>query len=153
MSTFAHSKQNILDLYTSKKWKLSVQQNFQRILAQEAATATVSTNENRGNNKFPPNEPMVKSRDANEHMSKPIANSNEGMADNLVSNGKASSMPSCDDSMSSEDDYNQNNFTFDVLFGLETMDDGITDNGQSVIETTPPNSRNGRPNNIIDGTP
>jgi hypothetical protein len=51
MPTFARRKENIHDLFYSKKRKLSVQQNFQRILAQEAAA---SANENRVNNKFPP---------------------------------------------------------------------------------------------------
>jgi hypothetical protein len=52
------------------------QQNFQRILAQEAAT---SANENRVNNKFPPDEPMVKHRAADEHMSE-RDNRNDGQA-------------------------------------------------------------------------
>jgi hypothetical protein len=66
MPTFARRKENIHDLFNSKKRKLSVEQNFQRILAQEAAA---SANENRVNNKLPPDEPIVESSDANECMS------------------------------------------------------------------------------------
>jgi hypothetical protein len=56
MPTFACRKENIHDLFNSKKWKLSVEQKFQRILAQEAAA---STNENRVNNELPPDEPKI----------------------------------------------------------------------------------------------
>jgi hypothetical protein len=56
MPNFACRKKNVHYFFTSKKRKLTVEQNFQRILAQEAAT---SANENRVNNEFPPNEPMV----------------------------------------------------------------------------------------------
>jgi hypothetical protein len=66
MPTFARRKENIHDLFNSKKWKLSIKQNFQRTLAQEAAA---STNENRVNNKLPTNEAMVESSNANECMS------------------------------------------------------------------------------------
>jgi hypothetical protein len=59
----AERRMFIISLPASKKRKLTVEQNFQRILAQEAAT---SANENRVNNKFPPNEPMVESRDGEE---------------------------------------------------------------------------------------
>jgi hypothetical protein len=39
MPTFARRKENIHDLFNSKKWKLSIKQDFQRILAQEAAAS------------------------------------------------------------------------------------------------------------------
>jgi hypothetical protein len=63
MPNFAHRKKNVHYVFTSKKQKLTIEQNFQRILAQEAAT---SANENRVNNEFPPNEPMVKSHNGEE---------------------------------------------------------------------------------------
>jgi hypothetical protein len=109
------------------------QQNLQRILAQEAAT---SANENRVNNKFPPDEPMVEHRAADEHMSeRDNRNDGQGTADDPFSNSDASFMLARDDSMSSEDDDDQNDFIFDDMFGLEAMDDGTTDDGQS-LETT-----------------
>jgi hypothetical protein len=145
---FPHRK-NIHNLFASKKRKLYVEQNFQRILAQEAAA---STNENRDNNKFPPDEPMVESHDADEPMSeRAYQHSNEGAADDPLSDGEASFAPSSDDSMSSEDDCDQYNFTFDDIFGLEMTDDGTTDGGQS-LEMAPPDSRHGA-DDVIDGTP
>jgi hypothetical protein len=59
MPTFACRKENIHDLFNSKKQKLSVEHNFQRILAQEAAA---SANENRVNNELPPDEPKITQR-------------------------------------------------------------------------------------------
>ena len=133
MPTFAHRKENIHDLFNSKKWKLSIKQNFQRILAQEAAA---SANENRVNNEFPPDEPMVESSNANECMSECDNHTySQGVADDPFSNSDASFVLARDDSMSSEDDDDQNDFIFDDMFGLEATDDGTTDNGQS-LETT-----------------
>jgi hypothetical protein len=133
MPNFAHRKNNIHDLFYSKKWKLSIQQNFQRILAEEAAA---STNENRVNNKFPPDEPMVKRCAANEHMSEcDNRNDGQGMADEPFSDSDESFVLARDDSISSEDDDDQNDFIFDYMFGLEATDDGTTDNRQS-LETT-----------------
>jgi hypothetical protein len=95
---------------------------------------------------------MVESHDANERMSERAnQHSNEGAADGPLSDGEASFAPSSDDSMSSEDDCDQNNFTFDDIFGLERTDDGTTDGGQS-LETTPPDSCHGA-DDVIDGTP
>jgi hypothetical protein len=134
MPTFARRKENIHDLFYSKKRKLSVQQNFQRILAQEAAA---STNENRVNNKFPPDEPMVERRTADERMSEcDNRNDGQGMADDPFSDSDASFVLARDDSMSSEDDDNQNDFIFDDMFGLEATDDGTTDDGQSLKTTS-----------------
>jgi hypothetical protein len=133
MPTFAHRKENIHDLFYSKKWKLSIKQNFQRILAQEAAA---STNKNRVNNKFPPDEPMVKRRAADECISEcDNHNDGQGAADDPFSYSDASFVLARDDSMSSEDDDDQNDFIFDDMFGLKATDDGTTDNGQS-LETT-----------------
>jgi hypothetical protein len=133
MPTFARRKKNIHDLFNSKKWKLSVKQNFQRILAQEAAT---STNENRVNNEFPPNEPMVESHDANERMSEcDNHNDGRGTADDPFSDSDASFVLARDDSMSSEDDDDQNDFILDDIFGLEATDDGTIDDGRP-LETT-----------------
>jgi hypothetical protein len=133
MPTFARRKDNIHDLFNSKKWKLSVKQNFQRILAQEAAA---SANENRVNNKFPPDEPMVESSDANECRSECDNHTySRGVADDPFSDSDASFVLARDDSMSSEDDDDQNDFIFDDMFGWEATDDGTTDNGQS-LETS-----------------
>jgi hypothetical protein len=133
MPTFACRKENIHDLFNSKKRKLSVEQNFQRILAQEAAA---SANENRVNNKLPPDEPMVENSDANERMSERDNHTySRGVADDPFSDSDASFMLARDDSMSSEDDDDQNDFIFDDMFGLEATDDGTIDNGQS-LETT-----------------
>jgi hypothetical protein len=121
MPNFARRKNNIQNLFYSKKRKLSIQQNFQRILAEEAAT---SANENRVNNKFPPDEPMVKHCAANEHMSeRDNRNDGRGMADDPFSDSNASFVLARDDSMSSEDDDDQNDFIFDDMFGLEATDD------------------------------
>jgi hypothetical protein len=135
MPTFARRKNNIHDLFCSKKRKLSVEQNFQRILAQDAAA---SANENRVKNEFPPDEPMVESRDANECMLE-RDNHNDGgrgLADDPFSDSNASFVLARDDSMSSEDDDDQNDFIFDDIFGLEVMDDGTTDDGQSLKTTS-----------------
>jgi hypothetical protein len=133
MPTFARRKENIHDLFNSKMRKLSVEQNFQRILAQEAAA---STNENRVNNEFPPDEPMVESSDANERMSERDNHTySQGIADDPCSNSDASFVLARDDSMLSEDDDNQNDFIFDDMFGWEATDDGTTDDGQ-LLETT-----------------
>jgi hypothetical protein len=146
MPTFARRKENIHDLFTSKKRKLSAEQNFQRILAQEAAT---SANENRVNNKFPPHEPMVESRDANERMSeRDNHNDGRGAADDPISDSGASFVLARDDSMSSEDDDDQNDFIFDDIFGLEAKDDGTTDDGQPLKTTSA--SRHGA---NVDGNP
>jgi hypothetical protein len=91
------------------------QQNLQRILAQEAAT---SANENRVNNKFPPDEPMVEHRAADEHMSeRDNRNDGQGTADDPFSNSDASFMLARDDSMSSEDDDDQM-----ILFLMTCLD-------------------------------
>jgi hypothetical protein len=116
MPNFAHRKNNIHDLFYSKKRKLTVEQNFQRILAQDAAA---SANKNRVNNEFPPNEPMVESRDANECMSEcDNHNDGRGVADDPFSDSDTSFVLARDDSMSSEDNDNQNDFIFDDIFGL-----------------------------------
>jgi hypothetical protein len=108
MPNFACRKNNIHDLFYSKKQKLSVQQNFQRVLAEEAAAAA---NENRVKNKFPPNEPMVKRHAADEHMSeRDNHNDGRGTADDPFSDSDASFVLARDDSMSSEDDDDQNDF-------------------------------------------
>jgi hypothetical protein len=134
MPNFARRKNNIHDLFYSKKRKLSVQQNFQRILAEEAAA---STNENRVNNKFPPDEPMVECRAADEHMSeRDKRNDGRGVADEPFSDSDASFVLARDDSMSSDDDDDQNDFIFDDMFGLEATDDGPTDDGQSLKTTS-----------------
>jgi hypothetical protein len=87
----------IYDLFYSKKRKLSIEQNFQRILAQDAAA---SANKNRVNNEFPPDEPMVESRDANECMSeRDNHNDGQGAADDPFSDSDASFVLSRDDSM------------------------------------------------------
>jgi hypothetical protein len=97
MPTFARRKNNIHDLFCSKKRKLSVEQNFQRILAQDAAA---SANENRVNNKFPPDEPMVESRDANERMLERDNHNDggQGLADDPFSDSDASFVLARDDS-------------------------------------------------------
>jgi hypothetical protein len=135
MPTFARRKKNIHDLFCSKKWKLSVEQNFQRILAQDAAA---SANENRVNNKFPPNEPMVESCDANEHMLERDTHNDggRGLADDPFSDSHTSFVLARDDSMSSEDDDHQNDFILDDIFRLEATDDGTTDDGQSLKTTS-----------------
>jgi hypothetical protein len=135
----------MISFFTSKMRKLSVEQNFHRILAQEAAA---SANENRVNNEFPPNEPMVESCDANECMSeRDNHNDGRGAADDTFSDSDASFVLARDDSMSSEDD-DQNDFIFDDIFGLEAMDDGTTDDRQSLKTTSA--SRHGA---NVDGNP
>lgn len=94
---------------------------------------------------------MVESHDADEPMSeRAYQHSNEGAADDPLSDGEASFAPSSDDSMSSEDDCDQYNFTFDDIFGLEMMSlvDGTTDDQQS-LETTPASCHHAN----VDGTP
>jgi hypothetical protein len=131
-------RKSVHDLFTSKKRKLSVQQNFQQLLAQQAAA---STNENRVSNEFPPNEPMVKSCDGEENADECMSectdhnDGHQGATEDSFSDSKASFVLLSDDSRSLEDDDNQNNFIFDDIFGIETMDDGMTDDQQSLKMT------------------
>jgi hypothetical protein len=59
----------------------------------------------------------------------------QGVADDPFSNSDASFVLARDDSMSSEDDDDQNDFIFDDMFGLEATDDGTTE-GQSLKTTS-----------------
>jgi hypothetical protein len=92
---------------------------------------------NRFNNKCPPDEPMVECRAADECISEcDNRNDGQGAADNPFPDSDASFVLAREDSMSSEDDDDQNDFIFDDMFGLEATDDGTTDDGQSLKTTS-----------------
>ncbi len=62
---------------------------------------------------------MVESSNANERMSQRDNHTySQGVADDPFSNSDASFVLARDDSMSSEDDDDQNDFIFDDMFGL-----------------------------------
>jgi hypothetical protein len=81
---------------------------------------------------------MVESHDANEKMPERDNHNDggQGLAEDPFSDSDASFVLARDDSMSSEDDDDQNDFIFDDIFGLEAMDDGTTDDGQSLKTTS-----------------
>jgi hypothetical protein len=133
---------------SSKKLKVNIQQSFQRILAQELAQElATSTNDNRVSNNFPPNEPMVESRHGQENAKKCMAerpnseynDGHQGMEEDSFSSSKTSFSPVDDDSMSSEEDGDPNNLSFDDdIFGLDLMSsaEGMNDDRQSLKTTT-----------------
>jgi hypothetical protein len=146
MPNFARRKN--AHFLSSKKCKLNIQQSFQRILAQELAQElATSANDNRVSNDFPPNEPMVKSRHGQENANKCMAecpnseynDGHQGMEEDSFSGSETSFSPVDDDSMSSEEDGDPNNLSFDDdIFGLDLMSlaEGMNDNQQSLKTTT-----------------
>jgi hypothetical protein len=148
----------------AKKRKLSVEQNFQRILAQDAAT---SANENRVNNEFPPDERMVESCDANETQPPPPMKTESTMNSLLMNVWLKVAMPmnACSNVttiMTAAEALPMTHFPIATqvscwqgmiqchlrmmikmisflmtsIFGLEATDDGTTDDGQSLKTTS-----------------
>jgi len=143
MPNYAQRK-NFNQLRASKKRKLTIEQNIQRMLAQEAVA---DANENiTNNNSLPLNEPMEES------LAEERPSAGDGAS---LSDGDDSFAPPSDRSMSSDDDSNPNDFGFDDIFGFGQFDDQTSsdDDGDSPDGTLPSDSSRHGEDDVVDATP
>ncbi len=133
MPTFASRRNS-----RSKRRKLNVQRSLQRILAQELIA---DNNGNRVTNESLSDELMIESCDCEENSDASMAEPSDTRENGNISDGEISFVPPADESMSSDEEDDPNNLSFDEnnLFGFDLMlskEEGMNDNQESV-ETAP----------------